>query len=246
MEVSSTEVQNNFGQYMKFAYFEDIIVTRNGKRTVVIKRYEEDNEKDDRETTIAEKAQSNNFEDSKLSKISYEEFLKLTEESENRYEYIDGEVYLLASPSYDHQSIIMEISNIMYNWFKGKECKPLTAPFDVTLLKNDNKNVVQPDIIVICDTENVNEKRRYMGIPSLVLEVLSETTKHKDMLKKLDLYIHSGISEYWIVNPFNKEVYIYYIENKSISEYEVYKGNERAKSIMFKGLDVSLGQIFTY
>jgi prevent-host-death family protein len=120
MEVSSTEVQNNFGQYMKFAYFEDIIVTRNGKRTVVIKRYEEDNEKDDRETTIAEKAQSNNFEDSKLSKISYEEFLKLTEESENRYEYIDGEVYLLASPSYDHQSIIMEISNIMYNWFKGK------------------------------------------------------------------------------------------------------------------------------
>ncbi|HHY22993.1 MAG TPA: type II toxin-antitoxin system Phd/YefM family antitoxin [Clostridiaceae bacterium] len=246
MEVSSTEVQNNFGQYMKFAYFEDIIVTRNGKRTVVIKRYEEDNEKDDRETTIAEKAQSNNFEDSKLSKISYEEFLKLTEESENRYEYIDGEVYLLASPSYDHQSIIMEISNIMYNWFKGKECKPLTAPFDVTLLKNDNKNVVQPDIIVICDTENVNEKRRYMGIPSLVLEVLSETTKHKDMLKKLDLYIHSGISEYWIVNPFSKEVYIYYIENKSISEYEVYKGNERAKSIMFKGLDVSLGQIFTY
>lgn len=250
MEVPSTEVQNNFGQYMKFAYYEDIIVTRNGKRTVVIKHYKEDNEKDSEkgliESLVNEKAEVYNHDAQKASKISYEEFLKLTEESENRYEYIDGKVYLLASPSYDHQSIIMEISNIMYNWFKGKECKPLTAPFDVTLLKNDNKNVVQPDIIVICDIENVNEKRRYMGTPSLVLEVLSETTKHKDMLKKLDLYIHSGISEYWIVNPFNKEVYIYYIENKSIAEYEVYKGNERAKSIMFKGLDISLEQIFMY
>jgi Uma2 family endonuclease len=48
---------------------------------------------------------------------------------------------------------------------------------------------VQPDIIVICDSENVNEKRRYMRIPSPVLEVLSETTKHKDMLKNL-IYIY--------------------------------------------------------
>jgi len=238
MEVPSTEVQNNFGQYMKFAYYEDIIVTRNGKKAVVIKRYEEDYGKELKESVIAEKAQTYNFEE---TKISYEDFIKLTEESDNRYEYIDGEVYLLASPSYNHQSIIVEILNVMYNWFKGGKCKPLTAPFDVILLKEDNKNVVQPDILVICD----NEKGRYRGTPSLVLEVLSETTKHKDMLKKLDLYIHSGVSEYCIINPFSKEVYVYYIEDKAIAEYKVYKGNERAKSIMFKGLDAPLAQIFT-
>ncbi|HOJ11806.1 MAG TPA: type II toxin-antitoxin system prevent-host-death family antitoxin [Clostridiales bacterium] len=243
MEVPSTEVQNNFGQYMKFAFYEDIIVTRNGKRAVVIKRYEEDNEKGIKGTILAEKAQAYNLED---LKISYEDFIKLTEESDNRYEYIDGEVYLLASPSYNHQSIIVEILNTMYNRFKGEKCKPLTAPFDVTLLKEDNKNVVQPDILVICDTVNINEKGRYTGIPSLVLEVLSETTKHKDLLKKLDLYIHSGISEYWIVNPFKKEIYVYYIEDKAISEYEVYKGNEGAKSILFKGLEISLEQIFEF
>lgn len=241
MEVPSTEVQNNFGQYMKFAYYEDIIVTRNGKKTVVIKRYEEDREKELKENIVAEKAQAYNFEDSKMS---YEEFIKLTEESENRYEYIDGEVYLLASPSYNHQRIIMEISNIMYNWFKGRKCEPLTAPFDVTLLKEDNKNVVQPDILVICDTENIDEKGRYRGIPSLVLEVLSETTRHKDMLKKLDLYINSGISEYWIVNPFSREIYVYCIENKAIEDYKVYKDNERAKSIMFEGFEIPLEQVF--
>ena len=238
MEISSTEAQNNFGRYLKLAQFEDIIVTKNGKKAVVIKKYEEPNGSS---LTAAEGAETYDW---KSEKISYEDFLKLTEESENRYEYIDGEVYLLASPTYDHQNIIVEILNTMYNFFKGKKCRPLTAPFDVTLIKDGNKNVVQPDIIVICDTENINEKGRYTGTPALVVEVLSETTRQKDMLKKLDLYFHSGIQEYWIVSPFRKEVYTYSFEKDDIKEYLVYKETETAQSMIFEGLEISLRQIF--
>lgn len=238
MEVPSTEVQNNFGQYLKFAQYEDVIVTRNGKRIAVIKSCEETGPKP---SFIAE---SVTVYGSEQVKISYEDFIKLSEASENRYEYIDGEVYLLASPSYNHQRIIVELLSIMYQWFKGKKCRPLTAPFDVTLLKDDNKNVVQPDIVVICDTENVNEKGRYNGTPTLVVEVLSEATRSKDMLKKLNLYIHSGVREYWIVNPFNKEIYIYYYEDQDIKDYRTYKGNDTAQSVMFQGLEVVLDQVF--
>ncbi|KKM11095.1 prevent-host-death protein [Clostridiales bacterium PH28_bin88] len=229
MEIPSTEVQNNFGRYMKLARFEEIIVTKNGKKAVVIKPYEEPG----KDTSVV------------AEKISYEDFLKLSEGSENRYEYIDGEVYLLASPSYTHQRIIMEISNSMYQWFKGKKCRPLTAPFDVTLSKEDHQNVVQPDIIVICDTDKIDEKGRYGGIPTLVVEVISETTQHKDMLKKLELYSRSGVREYWIVNPFNKEIYLYFLKNQAIQDYKVYKGNETLQSVIFKGLDISLDQVFT-
>lgn len=239
MEVTSTEAQNNFGQYMKFAYFEDIYVTKNGKKTVVIKAYKEEKQTASHVTEMAEAYKLEN------QKISYEDFLKLSEESENRYEYIDGEVYLLASPSYSHQSIIVEILSAMYQWFKGKKCRALTSPFDVTLLKEDkNKNVVQPDILVICDTENVNEKDRYMGVPTLVVEVLSESTRRKDMLKKLDLYLQSGVREYWVVSPFNREIYVYFNEEYDIKDYRAYKGNETAKSIFFKGLEIPLEQIF--
>jgi prevent-host-death family protein len=240
MEVTSTEAQNNFGQYMKFAFFEDIIVTRNGKRTVVIKAYKEENEADPQVREMAESYKADH------QKITYEEFLMLSQDSENRYEYIDGEVYLLASPTYDHQSIIMEMSNQMYQWFKGKKCRALTAPFDVTLIKEDDKNVVQPDIIVICDTENVNEKGRYMGVPSLVAEVLSESTRRKDMIKKLDLYLQSGVREYWVVNPFNREVHVYcFSEDKDIMDCRTYKGKETAFSVFFKGLEIPLEQIFS-
>jgi prevent-host-death family protein len=238
VEIKSTEAQNNFGRYLKLARFEDIIVTKNGKKTVVIKRYEES---ENSFSSVAEKAEEYGL---KGEKISYEDFLKLSEGSENRYEYIEEEVYLLTSPSYDHQNIIMEISNLFYNWFKGKKCRPLTAPFDVTLTRDGSKNVVQPDIIVICDTENINEKRRYTGTPTMIIEVLSESTQKKDMLKKLNLYFHGGIKEYWIVNPLRKEVYAYCFEEDDIKEYRVYKGDETVQSMAFEGLEIPLMQMF--
>jgi len=238
MEIQSTEVQNNFGRYMKLAQFENIIVTKNGKRMVAIIPCDQ---LEGREASIAEKSEVYDW---KSEKISFEDFLKLSEESDKRYEYIDGEVYLLSSPSYDHQSIIVEMLNIRYNWFKGKECRPLTAPFDVTLTRHGDRNVVQPDIIVICDLENVNDKRRYTGTPTLVVEVLSVMTGRKDMLKKLDLYMNSGIREYWIVKPFHREAYVYSFEEKDIRDYRTFKGNETIKSPLFDGLEVPLEQIF--
>jgi len=79
----------------------------------------------------------------------------------------------------------------------------------------------------------------------MVIEVLSESTQQKDMLKKLDLYFHSGIKEYWIVNPLRKEVYVYCFEEQDIKEYRVYKGVEIVQSITFEGLEIPLEQIFT-
>ena len=146
----------------------------------------------------------------------------------------------------------MQISNVLFNWLRGKKCRPITSPFDITLVKSnsksddksDGKNVVQPDILVICDTENINEKGRYTGIPTLVIEVLSRTTRSKDMLKKLDLYMQSGVQEYWIVNTVDKEIYLYYFEKYDIMEYRTYRENETLRSEVFKGLEFNLADIF--
>ena len=97
---------------------------------------------------------------------------------------------------------------------------------------------------MICDTENINEKGRYTGIPTMVVEVLSESTQQKDMLKKLNLYFHGGIKEYWIVSPLRKEVYAYCFEEQDIKEYRMYKGVETAHSMSFEGLEIPLKQIF--
>ncbi|MGQ9780620.1 MAG: type II toxin-antitoxin system prevent-host-death family antitoxin [Bacillota bacterium] len=239
MEVTSTEVQNNFGTYLKLAQVEEVFITRNGKRIAVLRHWEEPRAE---ASWIAEGTAAYQPE---RPRLTVEEFRKLAEASEARYEYIDGEVYLLASSTWEHQRILGELFSIIHAWSRGKKCQPVTAPFDVTLMKDEKENIVQPDIVVVCDPEKIDEHGRYTGVPSLVVEVLSETTRNKDMLKKLDLYMAGGVGEYWIVNPINREIYIYSFAAGEIRNYRVFKGAETATSEVLEGLAVPLEQAFS-
>ncbi|NLW47546.1 MAG: type II toxin-antitoxin system Phd/YefM family antitoxin [Firmicutes bacterium] len=239
MEVTSTEIQNNFGTYLKLAQVEDVYITRNGKQIAVLQYRVEDH---DGSSGVAE---SNAAYQGGNQRMTVEEFRKLSDSSENRYELIDGEVFQLASPSYEHQRVLVAILSRFHQWSQEKRCKPVTAPFDVTLFKDERENIVQPDIVVVCDPEKVNDRGRYQGIPTLVVEVLSESTQNKDMLKKLNLYMAGGIGEYWIVNPWNREVYIYSFASGEIQNYRVYKGSETAGSEVLENLCISLEQVFS-
>ncbi len=179
-------------------------------------------------------------------KASYEEFLELTKDTEERYEYIDGEIYLLVSPKTVHQVALTELFGIFYNWFQGQDCVPLVAPYDITLKRNpESINIVQPDIMVICDLEeNLDENNYYEGVPALVAEILSEGTRSKDLIKKLDLYMSCGVGEYWIVNPISKEVTVYMFADKNISSNITYRKPEIVQSYIFQGLSAELDRIF--
>lgn len=237
MRVASTEVQNNFGKYLNFAAAqEEIIITRNGKDIAKIVAC---NEAD----YVNEECYD--YYEGDKPRVTYEEFLELTENSDLRYEYINGEVFMLASPSYSHQSVIAEILVRFHQWLKGKKCRPLTSPFDVTLIRGeDNKNVVQPDIIVICDTETVDAKGKYRGTPSLVVEVLSPSSKKHDMIRKLDLYMKTGIREFWLVDTDKKTIFTYLFEDKNIIDNNAFVNNGIVKSSVFEGLEIPLEEVF--
>ena len=237
MKVSSTVVQNNFGKYLKIADAEDVVVTRNGKDIARIVSCDGD-------SYINEEALEYNI--GGKPPVSYEEFIAMSENSELRYELIDGDLYLLASPGFKHQIAVTRISKYFSNWFEGKKCIPLTSPFDVTLIKSkENINVVQPDIMVICDTDMVDDNDRYKGVPSLVVEVLSPSTRSKDMIRKLDLYRVTGVSEYWMVDVDKKVIHVYQFKEYSIADYQIFTNADTAESSVFKGLKVSLQDVFS-
>jgi Uma2 family endonuclease len=244
MKVNSTELQNNFGKYLMLATREDIIITRNG--TEIAKLCALGNT--DAEYGVESEILREKAEDYRYGgrKASYEEFLELNQNSEERYEYIDGEIYLLASPKTAHQRALTELLVTFYNYFQGKKCTPMVAPYDITLKRNsENINVVQPDVMVICDLEeNLDENDYYMGVPALVVEILSEGTRSKDLIKKLDLYMSCGVREYWIANPLNKEVTVYLFENQDISNSITYRKSETVQSFIFTGLSAELDRIF--
>ena len=222
MIITSTDIKNNFGKYIRLAAKEDIIITKNGRKIGKLIAYEE------------------NGNDRK--KVSYEEFLEISANSDERYEYIDGEIYLLASPKTTHQKILFEMSVVFYNWFKGKKCTPMIAPYDIKLRRNENnKNIVQPDLMVICDLEeNLGEDDYYTGIPTLIVEITSRSTKSKDYVRKLDLYMNCGVSEYWVVDPESAEVHVYLFNNGDICKNKTYTFRDDIKSFYFENLTLSL------
>ena len=236
MIINSTELQNNFGKYLRLVNQEDIIITKNGSKVArLVKFYEND------DYIIREGSSAYSHEG---TKVSYEEFLQIVRESENRYEYIDGQIYLLASPKVKHQKIVMVLANKLSSWFQNQKCSPLTSPLDVTLYKDNKPNVVQPDLLVICDQENIKADDTYMGTPALVVEILSESTRSKDMIKKLDLYMQGGVEEYWIVNPCSAEINIYWFKEREVEKVMTFKKRERAESLTFPGLKIDVDEIF--
>lgn len=79
----------------------------------------------------------------------------------------------------------------------------------------DDKTMVQPDILVVCDENKIN-KEGIFGAPDLVVEVLSPSTRKKDMSVKLAKYMGAGVREYWIVDPDAKRVIVYDWEREEI------------------------------
>lgn len=240
VRVPSTQVQNNFGKYLKFAEAnEEIIVTRKGRDIAkIVPCVGPDTDRI--MEGAAEYKTSGGW-------VTYEQYLELVENSEQRFELIDGVIYHLASPSYKHQYAVHELHGTFYIWFKGKNCTPLTSPFDITFRKTeDNICVVQPDIVVICDRDNRNDRDRYVGVPALAVEVLSPSTRGKDMVKKLDLYMQCGVKEYWLVDPANESIMVYQLADGDIENSVTYlaSAGHVARSYYFDGLEVILRDIF--
>ncbi len=121
------------------------------------------------------------------------------------------------------------------------------APYDIKLNRSEfNKNVVQPDLMVICDLEEkLDENDYYTGVPALMVEITSASTKSKDYVKKLDMYMSCGVGEYWIVDTEAKETHVFCFKDKNIHLNKTYSFNDEIKSFYFEGLSVSLREFFT-
>lgn len=241
MKVSATDMKNYFGSYLKKCKEEAIFITKNDRIIAKLSSYDDPS---DGYFMIKEGSAAYTYSG---KRVTYEEFLKITEGNEERFEYIDGEVFLLYSPGMKHQIILSNMFVDMMNWFKGKKCRVFAAPFDVTLTNEefDSKNVVQPDLLVSCDyNEQRDERDRYTGIPALVVEILSPQTRSRDHVRKLNVYMVGGVSEYWVVDPKDMKVVQYNFVEKELTEMLIYGHSDVVKSIYFKGLEISTTDIF--
>ena len=184
--------------------------------------------------------------DSRL--YSYADYLNWDEDE--RVELIDGLPYLMVpAPSRRHQQVLLALGSQMYFLLKGHKCEVNIAPFDVRLPDNVNDaddktyTVVQPDLVVVCDTKKLDE-RGCLGAPDLIVEVISPATASHDLIRKMSLYEKHQVKEYWIVHPIDQIVMVYRLNNGKYERPDVYANDRIIPSNVIQGLEIDLKEVF--
>ncbi|MFZ3090373.1 MAG: Uma2 family endonuclease [Nitrospirota bacterium] len=181
-------------------------------------------------------------------KLTCEDYLLLPED--RRYEIIDGELFMTPSPKTMHQRLIVKLFRIIDDFVrKGELGEVFIAPYDVVLSKHD---VVQPDIIFVSkERSGIITELNIQGSPDLVIEILSPSTKERDLVLKKKLYAAFGIKEYWIVDPENEKMTLLTLgkigyEDQPTPVSPLTKGGIKGgcKSLLLKGLKIDIAKLF--
>ena len=173
----------------------------------------------------------------------------LTWGEDERIEIINGEAFLMATPSARHQEVCFEIGRQLGNFLEGKSCRVYPAPFGVRLFEQDGDRpedvdtLVEPDISVVCDRSKI-DKQGCKGAPDLIVEVLSPSTQRHDRLVKLNLYQRAGVREYWIADPENETVQVMLLDGGALHLHEVYGRRDIARVNVLEGCFIDLEKVF--
>ena len=164
---------------------------------------------------------------------------------DERWELIDGVPYAMApAPFVGHQSVSAAVFGQLYVFLQGKPCKVLAAPIDVRLNADEGDDtVLQPDIIVVCDKSKLKDKRSVIGVPDMIVEILSPSSIRHDRVVKFKKYKHAGVREYWIIDPDSKIVSVHVLQRGEYMTHS-YTEEESVPVGVLEGCTINLPEVF--
>jgi Uma2 family endonuclease len=177
----------------------------------------------------------------------------LTWDTDERYELIDGVPHLMSFAPQEkpiriltrmHQMILVELTRQFANYLHYKSCNVYITPIDVRLNpEGDDDTVVQPDLVVVCD-ESKEDDHGIVGAPDLVIEILSPSTASYDMGIKHDMYREAGVTEYWIVDPDEQSVRVYFRKENTDFSISKYGRGDSVPVGVLDGFQIDLKDVF--
>ena len=157
-----------------------------------------------------------------------------------RAELIDGELYMMATPSRVHQELVSDFTYLIKDYIKNNngDCKVYPAPFAVFLNAN-NDIYLEPDISVICDKNKLTDEG-CKGAPDWIIEIVSPSSRAMDYNKKLLKYGTAGVREYWIVDPMQQLIMVYNFEHDT---FEQYSFSDKVKAGIYEDFEIDFAGI---
>ena len=179
-------------------------------------------------------------------KWTYADYRRLPDDG-RRYEVIRGYLYVSAAPSTIHQRALRQLVVEFDRFVKGQKLGEIFfAPYDI-LLPEGIAEPVQPDLVFIrAGEEPGRDTQNFQGVPGLMVEVLSPSTRRYDLGTKLGAYLEAGIPEVWFADPVAETIRVYGLSEDRKRYLELSRGGrgEEVTSRVLQGLRIAVSEIF--
>ena len=163
----------------------------------------------------------------------------------NRYEIIEGELFVSCSPGLTHQIVT---SNFIFLIKTFLESNPIGEVIPTPGLVLSNTSGVIPDVVVFLNEQRktIVTGERLTGPPALVIEILSPGAANlrRDRMVKLNLYAKHRVPEYWIVDPKNLSLERYVLRESSLELLETLAGEDHLTTDALPGFSCLMSRVF--
>ena len=178
-------------------------------------------------------------------KLTYDDFVLFPDDGK-RHELIDGEHYVTPSPNTRHQQVSGKLHLLIGSWLETHPIgRIFYAPYDVVFSDFD---VVEPDLVYLSNERaaEVLTPLHARGVPELVIEILSKSTRKRDETIKRRLYERTGVTEYWVVDPVIDVVRVHRrVHDRFATPIEFAReAGDVLTTLLLPGLDMPLERIF--
>ena len=175
------------------------------------------------------------------TKFTYQDYAK-TPEGE-RYELLDGELIMAAAPNMAHQHTQTNLGGEFYIFVRDGDLGSVYfSPTDVYLSDTD---VVQPDLVFFSkEWSRIRTGKNIRGAPDIVVEILSPSTSTYDWGYKRDLYAKYEVKEYWLADPYARQIIVMLLKDGRYEIVGVYREDDTLRSPTLEGFELDLGRIF--
>ena len=178
-------------------------------------------------------------------RLTVRDYLSIPEDDENRYELIDGDLYMAAAPSWEHQDSVLGLASELRGFVRANGLgRVAIAPLDVFLSDED---VFQPDIIFVSvERLDIIHSDGVHGAPDLVVEVLSPGTERRDKTLKRERYAMFDVKEYWQADPIAKTIVVLRARDGAFECVGEFVEGMTLATPLLPGLRVDVSEVFDY
>lgn len=176
-------------------------------------------------------------------RMTVAEFWQMTENSDQRFELIDGEAILRIVPNPLHQSIVGNVMYELHMFTKVIGGEVWVSPLEVYL---DDENIPQPEVMWLAPHSRCKVgELRLEGAPDLIIEVFSPSTRGNDRVSKFQLYQKHGVLEYWMIDPAAQYIEVWQHIGGKFDFYGVFKPGETFNSPVLNGQTITVQSLFS-